>query len=81
MLLVSASANSQHISYKLTATHLDVKERGLILIQADLPFPVQVDDSNWQLDEYQGQKVISVTLQKAEGDVGYADWPYYKVQA
>lgn len=48
MLLVSANADSQHINYKLMATHLEVKERGLTLVQADLPFPVQVDDSNWQ---------------------------------
>jgi len=48
MLLVSANADSQHVSYKLRANYLEVKERGISLIQADLPFPVQVEDSNWQ---------------------------------
>jgi len=136
LLLVSANAESQHVSYKLKSNHLEVKERGISLIQADLPFPVQVEESNWQFgkdpaahqehvlhacymlpagiiqpklvslhpryghmrpkwifdtcsqacvlalaDEYQGQKVITVTLQKVNGDSGYADWPHYKTQA
>ncbi|DBA70741.1 hypothetical protein WJX79_008570 [Trebouxia sp. C0005] len=81
LLLVSANADSQHVSYKLKSNHLEVKERGVSLIQADLPFPVQVEESNWQFDEYQGQKIITVTLQKVNGDSGYADWPHYKTQA
>jgi len=48
LLLVSANADSQHVSYKLKSNHLEVKERGVSLIQAELPFPVQVEDSNWQ---------------------------------
>jgi len=48
LLLVSANAESQHVSYKLKSNHLEVKERGVSLIQADLPFPVQVEESNWQ---------------------------------
>ena len=37
--------------YKLKPTHLEVKENGVTLVQADLPFPVQVEDSNWQFGE------------------------------
>ena len=48
MLLVSANAQSQHVQYKLTPTHLEITEQGISLIRATLPHPVQVEDSNWQ---------------------------------
>ncbi len=51
MLLVSAAANVQHIDYKLKPTYLEVREKNITLIRANLPFPVQVDNSDWQFGE------------------------------
>jgi len=61
-LTVSANADTHHVQYKLKSTYLEVRERGVSLIQAHLPHPVQVDGSNWQFGE---QTLCTLLLQLA----------------